>query len=84
MLAKVYPVLDAHFAANQWAAGDVFTIAECAAAPALRYCEMVYPFEQHGHLAAYWKRLSARPSYVRVAEEAAPYLAKLTGKQGSI
>jgi glutathione S-transferase len=79
MLDKIYPVLDAHFRTSVWAAGDVFSLAECAAAPALRYCEMVHPLAAFNHLSAYWARLAARPSYVRVMEEAAPFLAKLTG-----
>ena len=46
-----------------------FTIADCAAAPALFYGSMVVPFgDDHDKLAAYFERLKARPSVARVME----------------
>jgi glutathione S-transferase len=57
-----------------WAMGDTFTMADCAAAPALYYANRVQPLgEGHPKTAAYLKRLVARPSFARVLEEAAPY-----------
>lgn len=76
-LSRFYAQLDEHFAKNQWAAGDEFTIAECAASPGLRYCAMVHPFESHKNLTAYWKRLIDRPSYTKITAGAAPFLAKI-------
>ncbi len=76
-LDKMYPILDASMRGKEWAAGDRFTMADCAAAPALHYCRMVYGFDQFEHLAAYVRRLEARPSFAKVLAEAAPYLARL-------
>lgn len=58
-----------------WAAGEGFSMADCAAAPALYYANRVLPFAQtHPATADYLKRLSERPSFARVLQEAAPYL----------
>jgi glutathione S-transferase len=61
--------------ANQhWAMGDTFTMADCAAAPALFYADKVRPFrDTHRHAFSYLERLMARPSYARVLKEAEPY-----------
>ena len=57
------------------AMGDAFTMADCAAAPALFFADKVMPFgETHKHVADYLARLLARPSYARALEEAMPYL----------
>jgi glutathione S-transferase len=56
--------------------GDIFSLADCAAAPALFYANEVFPFgEGHANVAAYLDRLKARPSFARVLKEAAPYFA---------
>ncbi len=58
-----------------WAIGDQFTMADCAAAPALFYANKVQPFEAtHPALAAYFGRLKERPSFKRALEEAQPYM----------
>jgi glutathione S-transferase len=58
-----------------WAVGDVFTMADCAAAPPLFYIDMVMPFgSAYKNVAAYLKRLKERPSYARALKEAEPYL----------
>jgi glutathione S-transferase len=58
-----------------WLAGDGFTLADCAAAPALHYADVLHPLDRDAHpaLAAYFDRVLARPSVVRVVEEARPY-----------
>ena len=59
---------------HRWAVGDGFTMADCAAAPALFYADWVAPFrETHKKTAAYLDRLKERPSYARVLKEAEPY-----------
>ena len=51
-------------------------LADCAAAPALFYANMVVPFgDGHKNVAAYFERLKARPSFARVLREAEPYFA---------
>jgi glutathione S-transferase len=68
-------MIEQDMARKTWAMGDAFTMADCAAAPALFYADKVMPFgETHRHAAAYLARLMARPSYARVLEEAKPYL----------
>jgi glutathione S-transferase len=58
-----------------WLAGDDFTLADCAAAPAMHYADVVHPLERDAHpaLAAYFDRVLARSSVARVIEEARPY-----------
>jgi glutathione S-transferase len=67
-------MIDADMASNRWAMGDDFTMADCAAAPALFYADWVVPFrDTHKNAAAYLDRLKERPSYARVLQEAEPY-----------
>ncbi len=63
-----------------WAMGDTFTLADCAAAPALNYLAMVHPYKSHENLSAYASRLFERPSVKRVLKELEPHLAKMTKK----
>jgi glutathione S-transferase len=73
-LLEAYAVLERQMDGRTWALGDAFTIADCAAAPALFYADTVLPFETaHRNLSAYLDRLMERPSFARVLEEAQPY-----------
>jgi glutathione S-transferase len=72
--AAAYGILDAALGERRWAASDDFSMADCAAAPALFYANMIVPFGVHRNVAAYFDRLKARPSYARVLKEAEPYL----------
>jgi glutathione S-transferase len=54
--------------------GDDFTLADCAAMPALYYANRVAPLGHCKHLSAYLARLTARPSVARVLREAEPYV----------
>lgn len=75
MLDKAYAWLDARLAGRTWAAGEVFTMADCAAAPSLFYADWVNPIAtEHGNLKAYLGRLQAHTSVARAAKEAEPYL----------
>src|SRR5260370_1412945 len=57
--------------AQTWATGAAFTMADCAAAPALFYANLVVPFgDNHKNVAAYFGRLMKRPSFARAVEEA--------------
>jgi len=74
-LETAYALADEQLRESTWAAGDSFSIADCAAAPALFYANKVAPFtDARPHLASYLARVSARPSYARVLDEARPYL----------
>jgi glutathione S-transferase len=72
-------LFDKHFEKNTWTMGDSFSMADCAAAPALNYIRMVQPFDQLKNLTAYANRLAERPSFAKVMKEAQPYLAKMMG-----
>jgi glutathione S-transferase len=79
-LATAYGVLDTELESKVWAAGEVFTMADCAAAPALFFADKVLPFrERHRALAAYFDRLTKRPSVARTFAEAEPYLKLFPG-----
>jgi glutathione S-transferase len=68
-------MVDKAMATRTWAMGDVFTMADCAAAPALFYADKVSPLaETHKNADRYLKRLMERPSYARTLDEARPYL----------
>jgi glutathione S-transferase len=74
LLTEAYAVIEQKIEPDRWMMGDSFTLADCAAAPALFYANTVAPFGRaHRKLAAYLGRLMARPSYARVLEEAEPY-----------
>jgi glutathione S-transferase len=74
LLATAYGLIETAMASRTWAAGDDFSMADCAAAPALFYAAWVQPFaDTHPATAAYLDRLRARPSFARVVEEARPY-----------
>ena len=80
LLATSYDLLERRLAGRTWAAGEAFTLADCAAAPSLYYADRLMPFRAaHPVLAAYMARLEARPSFARVLEEAAPYMAMFPG-----
>jgi len=69
-------IVDREMAARTWAIGDDFSMADCAAAPALYYADLVMPFaETHKHASAYFGRLTQRPSFARAVKEAEPYRA---------
>jgi len=74
MLDRSYAWLEVRLQAKEWAACGRFTIADCAAAPALFYADWVHPIDgRHATLVAYRARLLARPSVARVVDEARPY-----------
>jgi glutathione S-transferase len=69
-----YGMIDRDLAMNAWATGVAFSMADCAAAPALFYANKVLPIgERFPHTAAYLNRLLGRPSMMRVLKEAEPY-----------
>jgi glutathione S-transferase len=73
-LATAYGLVETQMAGRSWAMGEAFTMADCAAAPALYYADLVEPLgEAHPNVAAYLARLKERPSFARVLEEAQPY-----------
>jgi glutathione S-transferase len=61
-------------AGRTWAVGDGFTMADCAALPALHYANRIEPLaKDFPNAAAYLGRLESQPSVARVLKEAEPY-----------
>jgi glutathione S-transferase len=74
LLDAAYAWLDGALRGREWAAGGAFSLADCAAAPALFYADWVQPIgTAHARVRAYRARLLARPSFARAVEEARPY-----------
>lgn len=74
-LETAYALLDRRMAERRWAAGDTFSMADCAAMPPLFYADAVHPYRaRYPALAAYFERLVLRPSGQRVIREAQPWL----------
>lgn len=75
-LRTAYDWLEANLGDGPWAAGDAFTLADCAAAPSLFYADWV---EEIGPsrpcLSAYRARLLAQPQVSRAVDEARPFRA---------
>jgi glutathione S-transferase len=73
-LRKAYALAERQLHGRVWAASDAFSLADCAAAPALFYAGIVEPFSgAYPNLAAYFERLLGRPSVARTLREARPY-----------
>jgi glutathione S-transferase len=73
-LQTAYGMIDQEMGTKSWAMGDAFSMADCAAAPALFYANLVMPFgDTHKNVAGYFDRLMERPSFARAVEEAKPY-----------
>lgn len=72
-LGRAYGWIEGELAGRTWAAGEAFTLADCAAAPALMFADLLLPVDGHPALAAYLARLRARPSFARAVDEARPY-----------
>jgi glutathione S-transferase len=74
MMQTAYGIIEKDMATKTWAMGEAFSLADCAAAPALYYANLVAPFgESHKNIARYFERLMARPSFNRAVKEAEPY-----------
>ena len=82
-LSTAYALIDRQLEGKTWATGEAFTMADCAAAPALFYAVTYVPLlPQHVHLASYFNRLMDHPSVARVVDEARPYFKFYPGRAG--
>lgn len=78
-----YAILDREMADREWAAGEWFSMADCAAAPALFYANKVEGIgPEHDNVTCYLDRLKARPSFARVLAEAEPYFKFFPARPG--
>ncbi|MBS0360753.1 MAG: glutathione S-transferase family protein [Proteobacteria bacterium] len=65
-----------------WAMGEAFTLADCAAFPALFYADYAVKLDSWPTLKAYVERLKARPSVARALKEAEPVFHMFPLKDG--
>jgi glutathione S-transferase len=73
-LRTSYGMIEQQMSGGGWAMGGDFSLADCAALPALFYGSMVEPLgDNNKNVTAYFERLKARPSVARVIKEAGPY-----------
>lgn len=73
-LRNAYAIIEQEMQSRTWATGEAFTMADCAAAPALFYANKVEALgDKYPAVKRYHDRLLQRPSVARVIEEAQPY-----------
>jgi glutathione S-transferase len=74
MLDTAYGWLDQAMSGREWAAGETFSLADCAAAPFLFYADWTHRIDpSFANVIGYRQRLLARPSFARAVDEARPY-----------
>lgn len=79
-LEMAYGYLEATLSDGRtWAAGETWSMADCAASPALFYAQRCQAWGDRPRLQAYYDRLEARPSFARVLMEARPYMHMFPG-----
>jgi glutathione S-transferase len=72
-IAGIYSVIETQLGHREFIVGDAFTMADCAAAPALWYAVRNVPLDgKFPAIAAYLERLKARPSFARAVKESEP------------
>ena len=73
-LSMAYGLLEQRLHGRVWMAGDRFSLADCAAAPALFYATTLVPLPPANRLLVdYFERVITRPSVARVLQEAQPF-----------
>jgi len=74
LLETAYRWLDARMARPEWASGERFSLADCAAAPALFYADWAHAIgDAFSNVRGYRRQLLDRPSFARAVDEARPY-----------
>ncbi|HZH75229.1 MAG TPA: glutathione S-transferase family protein [Archangium sp.] len=74
MLETTYAWLDKWMEGREWASGDAFSLADCAAAPSLFYADWTHAIgPRFRNVHAYRARLLARPSFARAVDGGRPY-----------
>jgi glutathione S-transferase len=74
MLETAYAWLETHMQGREWAAGNAFSLADCAAAPALFYADWSHAIDDRFPVVkAYRARLNARPSFAKAIDGGRPY-----------
>lgn len=82
-LQSAFAFIDQRMAGRTWACGEAFSLADCAAAPALFYAVTYVPLTPAlPHLTAYFERLVAHPAVAAVIEQARPWFRYYPGRAG--
>jgi len=82
-LLMAYGMVERRLEGREWIAGSTFSLADCAAAPALFYAFTYVPLPAgHDRLAAYFERLLQRPSVARTIDTARPWFQYYPGRAG--
>ena len=82
-IGTIYDFMDHDLGKQAYACGGEFSMADCAAAPALFYAQQVASFDAYENICAYWDRLNSRPSIRKTQEEAAPAIAAFMEKSAA-
>jgi glutathione S-transferase len=82
-LSAAYAFIDRHLEGRTWVSGDEFSMADCAAAPALFYAVTYVPLSSRQvHLASFFERLMAHPSVALAIDQARPWFKFYPGRAG--
>lgn len=82
-LSCSYAFIDRHLEGRTWVSGEAFSMADCAAAPALFFAVTYVPLApRHVHLAKYFERLMDHPPVARTIDQARPFLKFYPGRDG--
>lgn len=82
-LLAAYTFIDRHLEGRTWVSDGDFSMADCAAAPALFYAVTYVPIPpQLPNLMAYFERLIAHPSVASVVDQARPWFKFYPGRAG--
>lgn len=82
-LLKSYALLDGQLEGRGWLVGEGFSLADCAAAPALFYAVAYVPIpDVHAALAAYLERLMVHADVAAVIDAARPWFKHFPGRAG--
>ena len=79
----IYSFMEHELGQNQYAQGNTFTMADCAAAPALFYAELLAPFAEQKNISAYWERLKERESVQKTQSDAKPIIEEFMAKNAA-
>jgi len=82
-LTTAYGWIEQQLTGRTWIASEEFSLADCAAAPALFYAVTYVPIAPHQcQLSAYFERLMVRPSVARTIDQARPWFKFYPGRSG--
>lgn len=79
MIGGLYGLLNGQLEGRTFIAGEHFTMADCAAIPALYYARSFAEFSIFDNIGNYWERIQEHPSWQRVHKEAGPYIKAILG-----